>query len=72
MFLLAYDPMLILVWTLLSMLIGMMGSRRKFRFYGHFLVSMMLSPFVGVIVLCATSPRPRVPKNPPPTGESKK
>lgn len=54
-----YQPMLSLIWVLAAVLIGLAGSRRKFRFIGHFLVALLLSPLVGVIVLMATSPRPR-------------
>jgi len=53
------NPVIVLVWTLLSLLIGWLGRRRKFRFAGHFLVSILLSPLVGLIALLATSPRPR-------------
>lgn len=54
-----YPPVLTLIWILLSILFGWLGRRRKFGFVGHFLVTILLSPLVGFLVLLATSPRPR-------------
>jgi len=53
------SPLFFAVWVLLSLLIGQLGTRRKFGFYGHFLISIFLSPLCGMFVLLATSPRPR-------------
>src|SRR5690606_22012552 len=37
-------------WILLSFVGGMVGSGRKIGFWGGFLVSLLLSPLVGIIV----------------------
>jgi hypothetical protein len=58
------NPLIFVLWVLASLLIGWMGRCRKFRFIGHFLVSMFLSPPIGLLVLFATSPHPRKPRLP--------
>ena len=43
----------------LSLIIGMIGKNTKFGFWGNFLVSVIMSPLVGLIVMLAQDQRPR-------------
>ncbi|MBP2229019.1 hypothetical protein [Azospirillum agricola] len=52
-------PLLLLLWLLLSVLIGLLGRNKRFGFIGNFLVSFLFSPLVGIIVLLASDDRPR-------------
>ena len=47
----------ILTWCLISVLIGLVGSRRKIGFAWTFVLSLILTPVVGLIA-ALTSPRP--------------
>lgn len=46
----------ILTWCLISVLIGLVGSRRKIGFAWTFVLSLILTPVVGLIA-ALTSPR---------------
>src|ERR1700747_2068899 len=37
-------------------LIGWFGSRRPFGFWGHFFVSLIFTPFVGLLLVVASDP----------------
>lgn len=52
-------PLMLLLWVLLSCVIGLLGRNRRFGFVGNFLVSFLFSPLVGLIVLLASDDRPR-------------
>jgi hypothetical protein len=39
----------------LSFIIGVLGINRKLGFWGYFFSSLLLTPFVGVILLCAST-----------------
>jgi uncharacterized membrane protein YiaA len=39
----------------LSFIIGVLGANRKLGFWGYFFSSLLLTPFVGVILLCAST-----------------
>jgi len=41
---------LVFVWIAFSLLVGMLGSGKKIGFAGVFVISLLLSPIVGVIV----------------------
>jgi hypothetical protein len=43
----------------LSIIIGLIGSNRKFGPLGYFFCSLALTPFIGVIVLAASDKRPK-------------
>ena len=43
--------MAVVVYFALSFVIALMGSKRKFGFWGYFFCSLALTPFVGTIVL---------------------
>jgi len=46
-----------LVWLFLGMLIGWMGKNRKFGFWGYMLLSLVLSPLVGLLLVLASDTR---------------
>ncbi|QDG75021.1 hypothetical protein [Labrenzia sp. PHM005] len=52
-----YNPWPILIWIGLAWVIGMLGSRKRFRFLGNFLISLLFSPLVGIVVLLASDDR---------------
>jgi hypothetical protein len=40
-----------------SYVIGVMGRNRKMGFWGHFFASLLLTPFIGLLLVVATDPR---------------
>jgi len=56
------NPWILLTWLGVSMLIGILGRRKRFGFFGNFLVSLLLSPFIGVLMLLASDDRVPVAK----------
>ena len=50
----------------LSLLVGLMGYDRKFGFWGYFFASLLLSPFLGILLVLASDP---LPDDPDPTEE---
>lgn len=48
---------LVLAWVLGSALIGMVGQRYRFGFWGYFFASVLLSPIVGALMLIAAVPK---------------
>jgi len=51
----------ILLYIFLSIIIGLLGANRKFGFWGYFFYSLLFTPFLGVIIVLASSRT--VPKN---------
>ncbi len=47
----------ILPLALVAGFIGFLGRDRKFGFWGNFFVSLLLTPFVGLLVFFAQSPK---------------
>lgn len=45
------------VWLLFSLLIGLMGSGTKMGFLGGFMLSFLLSPVIGLIVILISGPK---------------
>jgi hypothetical protein len=45
----------LLLNTFLSCIIGLLGTNRKLGFWGYFFASLLLTPFIGVILLLASS-----------------
>ena len=49
------------LWLLAALAIGFMGRHYRFGFWGHFLVSVLLTPLVGLVTLiAAVPPRPKI------------
>ena len=45
------------IYVVLSILLGLMGYNRKFGFWGYFFASMLLTPFIGILLVLASDPR---------------
>ena len=43
-----------------SLLIGLLGINRKMTFWGYFFSSLLLTPVMGVLLLLASDPKPKV------------
>ena len=50
----------ILSYIILSIMIGLLGTNKKFGFWGYFFYSLLFTPFLGIIILFASSKK--VPK----------
>jgi len=48
---------LILIWLAVSMIIAFFGRKRKFGFWGYFILSLVFSPLIGFIVLLGSDPK---------------
>lgn len=47
---------LIAAWLILAVVIGFFGRNRRFRFWGYFFASILLTPIVGILLLLAAIP----------------
>jgi hypothetical protein len=47
---------LIAAWLILAIIIGFFGRNRRFRFWGYFFSSVLLTPIVGILLLLAAIP----------------
>lgn len=43
-----------LLWVLLAIIVGFMGKKRKFGFWGYMLFSLFLSPLIGILLVLAS------------------
>jgi len=50
--------LLVVAWVVLAVIIGFFGRNRRFRFWGYFFASVLLTPIVGVLLLLAAIPLP--------------
>jgi hypothetical protein len=48
--------LLFLFYIALCALIGWFGSKRRFGFWGHFFVSLIFTPVVGLLLVIASDP----------------
>ena len=46
--------MLYLIYFTLSLIIGLFGMNKKFGFWGYFFGSILLTPFVGLLLVMAS------------------
>jgi hypothetical protein len=54
---------LVIAWILGSLIIALFGSRFRFGFWGYFFGSLLLTPFIGLLLLLAAiPPRRRKPE----------
>lgn len=51
------------MWLLLSFIVGAFGSDRKIGFFGALLLSLFLSPLIGVIGVALSERKSAKPKN---------
>ncbi len=47
---------LIAAWLILAIVIGFFGRNRRFRFWGYFFASVLLTPIIGLLLLIAAIP----------------
>ena len=47
---------LIAAWLILAVVIGFFGRNRRFRFWGYFFASVLLTPIIGLLLLIAAIP----------------
>jgi len=47
---------LVAAWIILAIVIGFLGRNRRFRFWGYFFASVLLTPIVGLLLLLAAIP----------------
>lgn len=50
---------LILLTIVISLIVALFGRNRKFGFWGYFFASMLLTPFLGVLLVIASDKKPR-------------
>ena len=48
--------MIVLVWIVFSIVAGVVGQDRSIGFWGSFMLSLLLSPLIGLIVAFASKP----------------
>ncbi len=48
---------IVLIFVALSIVIGFLGRKRRFGFWGYFFLSMLLTPVVGLLTLIAAIPK---------------
>ena len=54
---------LILLWLFLSIVIAWLGRNLRFRFWGYFFASILLTPVIGLLLLIAAVPvKPKQPR----------
>ena len=49
----------LLTGSLLAVLVGLLGARRKIGFGWAFLISVILTPFIGLIICLLSDPLPQ-------------
>ena len=54
-----------IAYIVFSLLIAILGTDRKFGFWGYFFCSLLLSPAIGLIVLLASDKRKPYPGEKP-------
>lgn len=50
-----------IAWVALSMVVGLIGSDKSIGFWGAFLISIILSPLIGLIVVVLSNSKQDVP-----------
>ncbi|KJS32402.1 MAG: hypothetical protein VR64_06615 [Desulfatitalea sp. BRH_c12] len=45
----------LVLYVFISFIVGLMGTNRKFGFWGNFFYSLLFTPFLGIILLFASS-----------------
>ena len=53
-----------LLWIALSLLVGYVGRRRKFGFWGYMFVSLFLTPLVGFLTVLSSDARKTIEARP--------
>ncbi len=50
-------PTHIAILIAVCLVIGILGRHRRFGFWGYFFGSLLLTPFIGIILLLASDPK---------------
>ena len=45
-------------YVALALIVAFIGRHRRFGFWGYFFGSILLTPIIGVILICASDPKP--------------
>ena len=54
---------IVVLWLFLAMVIGWLGRNLRFRFWGYFFASILLTQVIGLLLYVAAIPvKPRAPK----------
>ena len=48
---------MIVIVFVVSLLVGFLGRKRKFGFWGYFFASLLLSPIIGFLLVVASAPK---------------
>jgi len=48
-----------IIYILLCYMVGVLGKNRKFRFIGYFILSILLTPILGLLLVIASDSRKR-------------
>jgi hypothetical protein len=51
-----------IAYIVLCFIIALIGTNRKFGFWGYFFCSLFLTPFIGALILLASDRRPKQPE----------
>jgi hypothetical protein len=65
-----FHPSVLIFWIAISWLFGMLGRKKRFGFYGNFMISFLFSPVVGALVLLASDDRPPARRQAPSSNQS--
>jgi len=57
-------PVLVSVYVLLCLVVGFMGRKRSFGFWGFFFFSLLVTPVIGTLALIGGTPYPTQVKDP--------
>ncbi|MDR1084175.1 MAG: hypothetical protein LBP22_04780 [Deltaproteobacteria bacterium] len=49
-------PQVAALYLVISMLVGVLGRRYRFGFWGYFFSSLLLSPLIGLLLVIASKP----------------
>ena len=48
---------ILILYVVVSLIIGYFGTHRKFGFWGYFFGSLLLTPLIGLLLVAASDPR---------------
>ncbi len=51
--------MIPVIYLLVSLFIGYLGTNKKMGFWGYFFGSLLFTPLIGAILLCASDSKPK-------------
>lgn len=53
------QPIVVVLYVLLAVLVGLCGRRRRMGFVGFFLLSLLITPVFGLLFVYVSQERPR-------------